>query len=106
MTVEQAYEVLYSAVLLVLSLLMAVMLFRSARGPGVPDRVLSINMLGTLVIAFVLVLSRLLSELWLVDVALLYTMVSLVATLVLARVYIPENTAGTSDGEKEREGSV
>ena len=93
MTVNQAYQILYSSALLVLSLLMAVMLFRSARGPGVPDRVLSVNMLGTLVIGFILVLSRLLSELWLVDVAVLYTMISLVATLILARVYIPENEA-------------
>ena len=72
MTIDQAYEILYSAALLVLALLIAVMIFRSARGPGAPDRLLSINMIGTLVIGMILVLSALLSELWLVDVALLY----------------------------------
>ena len=48
-------------------------------------------MLGTLVIVFILVLSALLSEVWLVDVALIYTMISLIAVLILARVYIPDN---------------
>ena len=91
MTINQAYQVLYSSALLIISLLMAVMLVRSAQGPGVPDRLLSINMIGTLVIGFILVLSALLSELWLVDIALLYTMISLIAVLILARVYIPDN---------------
>ena len=107
MTVAQAYQILYSTALLILSLLMAVMLVRSARGPGVPDRLLSINMIGTLVIAFILILSALLEELWLVDVALLYTMISLIAVLILARVYIPDNArrgrfqGGREDAEHE-----
>ena len=93
MTVAQAYQALYGGALALLAVLTAVMLVRSARGPGVPDRLLSINMIGTLVIASVLVLSALLGELWLVDIALLYTMISLIAVLILARVYIPENAA-------------
>lgn len=91
MTITQAYQTLYSSALLVLALLIGVMLLRSARGPGVPDRLLSINMIGTMVIAMILVLSALLSELWLVDVAVIYTMISLIAVLILARVYIPDN---------------
>lgn len=89
MSVSQAYTVLYSASLVCIAILMAVMLLRSARGPGVPDRVLSINMIGTLANAAILVLSALLHESWLVDVALIYTMISFVSVLILARVYIP-----------------
>ena len=90
MSVSQAYTVLYSAALLVISILLTVMLIRSVRGPGVTDRLLSINMIGTLVIAGILILSRLLDEGWLVDVALIYTMISFVSILILARVSIPE----------------
>ncbi len=104
MSVEHAYEILYSAALVILAVLMAVMLVRSARGPGVPDRLLSINMIGTLVIAFILVLSAMLEELWLVDVALLYTMISLIAVLILARVYIPDNARRRDFPDQEGDG--
>ena len=90
MSIDNAYQMLYSIALFVFAALLVVMLIRSARGPGVADRLLSINMLGTLVIAVILVLSALLSELWLVDVALIYTMISLISVLILARVYIPD----------------
>ena len=105
MSVDQAYQVLYSAAAMILGVLMTVMLVRSARGPGVPDRLLSINMLGTLVIAFILLLSVLMRELFLVDVALLYTMISLIAVLILARVYIPDNDARGLFMDREEEES-
>ena len=89
MDVQQAYEALYTFALIVIALLLCVMLFRSVKGPGVTDRLLSINMVGTLVIAGIVILSRLLGEAWLLDVALIYTMISLVSVLILARVLIP-----------------
>lgn len=102
MTVQQAYQALYSGALIVLAALLCVMLIRSARGPGVTDRLLSINMLGTLAIAAILILSALLGEGWLLDVALIYTMISFVSVLILARVYIPAHPRRRPfrDGEK------
>lgn len=105
MTIEAAYQTLYSTAILIFTFLLAVMLVRSARGPGVPDRLLSINMIGTLIIAFILVLSALLSELWLVDVALIYTMISLISVLILARVYIPDKTERSPFEASSEEGS-
>ena len=89
MNVETAYQILWSAALIVLAVLLGVMLIRSVRGPGVTDRLLSINMIGTLVIAAIVILSKALHETWLLDVALIYTMISLVSVLILARVLIP-----------------
>ena len=89
MSVSTAYTILYSAALAFLALLLAVMLLRSTRGPGVTDRLLSINMIGTLVNVAILVMSALLRESWLIDVALIYTMISFVSVLILARVAIP-----------------
>ncbi len=89
MDVQKAYELLYSSVLTGIAVLLFIMLFRSVRGPSVTDKLLSINMVGTLVIAAIVILSRLLGEAWLLDVALIYTMVSLVSVLILARVLIP-----------------
>ena len=89
MDVQQAYEALYTFALVWIALLLCVMLFRSVKGASVTDKLLSINMVGTLVIAAIVILSRLLREGWLLDVALIYTMISLVSVLILARVLIP-----------------
>ncbi len=102
MTLEEAYGALYSGALIVIAALLCVMLFRSVKGPGVTDRLLSINMIGTLVIAGIVILSRLLHEAWLLDVALIYTMISLVSVLILARVFIPANPSRRPFRDKKR----
>ena len=89
MTLENAYRLLNSGALIVLSILIAVMLIRSIIGPGVTDRILCINMIGTMIIASLAILASLLDEGYLLDVALIYTMISFVSVLVLASVYIP-----------------
>ncbi|MBQ9493342.1 MAG: sodium:proton antiporter [Oscillibacter sp.] len=107
MDVQRAYELLYTAFLTGVALLLCVMLFRSVKGPGVTDRLLSINMVGTLVIAGIVILSRLLGEAWLLDVALIYTMISLVSVLILARVLIPPSPSRKrfrDDPERGEEG--
>ncbi len=91
MTIDQAYQTLYTSALLVIAVLLAVMLVRCAMSPGITDRILTINMIGTLVIAGIVILSRFLQENWLVDVALIYTMISFVSILILARVYVPSS---------------
>ena len=103
MSLENAYNTLYAAALLLLALLLTVMMVRSARGPGVTDRLLSINMMGTLVNAAIVILSARLGESWLVDVALIYTMISFVSLLILARVLIPAKPGRKAfRGESER----
>ena len=104
MTIEQAYQTLYTAALLVIAVLLAVMLVRCAREPGITDRVLSINMIGTLVTAGIVILSQLLQEGFLVDVALIYTMISFVSILILARVYVPEDPERRPFSRKDEEG--
>ena len=104
MTIAQAYQTLYTAALLVIAAELLVMLVRCAREPGITDRLLSINMIGTLVIAGIVILSRLLEESWLVDVALIYTMISFVSILILARVYIPDQPSRKPFREKKRGG--
>lgn len=89
MTVGEAYTCLYTGALVILAVLIGVMLIRSIRGSGVTDRILSINMIGTMVISCIAVLYAYLGESYLLDVALIYTMISFVTVLVLASVYIP-----------------
>ena len=104
MTIDQAYQTLYTSALLVIAVLLAVMLVRCAMSPGITDRILTINMIGTLVIAGIVILSRFLQENWLVDVALIYTMISFVSILILARVYVPEDPERRPFSRKDEEG--
>ena len=92
MTVGEAYTCLYTGALVILAVLIGVMLIRSIGGPGVTDRILSINMIGTMVIACIAILYAYLEESYLLDVALIYTMISFVTVLVLASVYIPSRS--------------
>ncbi len=88
MTVEQAYNLLYSVVLIALALLIALAMIRSIRGPRITDRLIGVNMIGTMVIAVFFILTVLLEEDWLTDIALLYALISFVSVLIFATVYI------------------
>lgn len=62
-------------------------LVRCIRGPRISDRVLAVNMIGTLTLVMVAVLTVLLGEGYLADIALLYAMVSFLSVIVLCKVY-------------------
>lgn len=89
MTLDRAYTILYSCVLAGFSLLILAMLIRAVKGPRITDRILSINMIGTMVISCIAICSNLLGEAYLLDVALIYALVSFVSVLIFARIYIP-----------------
>ncbi|MBQ9050108.1 MAG: sodium:proton antiporter [Lachnospiraceae bacterium] len=89
MTVEQAYHILYGGVLIVLILLIGAMVIRSIIGPRSTDRIMSVNMLGTMTICSIAVLSVLLDEGYLADVAMIYAMISFVAVLMMASMFVP-----------------
>ena len=94
MTIDAAYTLLYSIALLVLAPLVAVMLVRSIKGPLVTDRLLAVNMIGTMVIAAFMLLCALLQESYLTDIALIYALISFVSVLVFSSVYIRRQKEG------------
>ena len=87
MSVEQAYHSLGVVSMVVLVVLAILCLLRCIRGPRVSDRVLAVNMVGTLTIVMVGVLVVMLGEGYLADVALVYAMISFLAVVVLCKVY-------------------
>jgi len=58
---------------------------RIVLGPTVPDRLVGLDAINTLVIASMLLLSAVFAETWLVDVAVVYALLSYVGTLFFAR---------------------
>ena len=90
MSLDKAYYLLFMIVLIWFALLLTVTMIRAVMGPRITDRVLSVNMIGTMVICCIAVLSVMLEESYLVDVALIYAMVSFVSVLILISVYLPD----------------
>ena len=104
MTIEQAYHTLYGGALVVLILLIGAMVIRSIIGPRSTDRIVSVNMLGTMTICSIAILSVLLDEGYLADVAMIYAMISFVAVLMMASMFVPSKPkAPELDRDKEQE---
>ena len=82
------YEILYACALSLLAVGLFFALLRAIRGPRVADRIMGINMIGTLVSASIAILSLWLEQSWLLDVCILYGMISFLAVVVLAKVCI------------------
>lgn len=87
MSVEMAYRALTVAAMVVLIALSIACLARCIRGPRISDRVLAVNMVGTLTIIMVSGFVVLLGEGYLADIALVYAMISFLAVVVLSKVY-------------------
>ena len=85
---SNAYELLYTAALIVIGLLVIACLVRAVRGPRIADRVIAANMIGTLVVITICILSFVMNEGYLVDIAMIYTMLSFLAVVLLTKVYM------------------
>ena len=83
-----AFDYLFFIALLVLAAGLFFALLRAIRGPRIADRIMGINMIGTMVSLTLAILSVWLWQSWLLDVCILYAMISFLAVVVLAKVCI------------------
>lgn len=88
MMLSDAYHLLYTIVLVCLSVLTLFCLFRAIQGPYIADRIVSINMICTMTIAMICILAMMLGEGYLADVALIYALLGFLAVVVLCKVYM------------------
>ena len=88
-----------TAVLCLLALGILLCLIRAIRGPRYTDRVIALNEICTLVIFVICSLSYLLGKAYLVDVAILYGLLNLLAVAVLSRVTV-ERHRNRKEGKK------
>lgn len=61
-------------------------LVRCLLGPRFTDRVVAVNMINTMVLGIIVILSVVLDEDYLVDIALVYALLSFLAVVVLAKL--------------------
>ncbi len=82
------YNTLYTAALVIIGVLLIACLVRAIRGPRIADRVIASNMMGTLIVITICILSFVMGEGYLVDIAMIYTMISFLAVVVLTKIYM------------------
>ncbi|MCM1063302.1 MAG: monovalent cation/H+ antiporter complex subunit F [Eubacterium sp.] len=85
---ETAYRGLFTAVLIVLAILVILCLIRAIIGPRTADRIVSVNMMGTMVIVIIAILTVMMGEGYLADICIIYAMISFLAVIVLTKVYM------------------
>ena len=87
MELIQQYSALFYGILSVLALLLFLCLIRAVRGPRIADRLVAVNMMGTIVMVIIALLAVLKDQGYLVDICLIYAMISFLAVVVLTRIY-------------------
>ncbi len=101
------YHYIYITTLIILAVMLFACLIRAVRGPRVADRIVAVNMMGTMVMVMIAVLALMLNEGYLVDVCLIYAMISFLAVVIISKVYIGvyeerlHRTQSSDDAEAE-----
>ena len=75
---DQAYQILFIGTLTVMAVLLVLCLIRAV----------AVNMMGTMTMVMIAILALLLDEGYLVDICIIYAMISFLAVIVLTKVYI------------------
>ena len=87
MALVQQYEWIFHIILIVLAVMLLLCLVRAVLGPRIADRLVSVNMMGTMIMCIIVILGVIMEEGYLADIALIYAMISFLAVVVLTKVY-------------------
>lgn len=87
MELVQRFEWFFHIILIVLALMLVLCLIRAIIGPRIADRLVAVNMMGTMVMVIISILGLIMNEGYLVDICLIYALISFLAVVVLTRVY-------------------
>ena len=85
---ENALNAVYVVALIVLAAMLLLCLVRAVRGLRVADRIVAVNMMGTMVMVMIAILALMMEEGYLVDICIIYAMISFLSVVVLTKVYM------------------
>ena len=100
---SQAYQIFFIVVLCILACMIILCLIRAIIGPRTADRIVATNMMGTIVMVIIAILAVQMREGYLVDICIIYALISFLAVIVLTKVYTGEYLEKKK--EEERDGS-
>ena len=86
--VQGAWNTLLDGSMIALGVLLLVCLLRAIQGPTTADRVIAVNMIGTMVVILICILTLRLGEGYLTDIAMIYTLLSFLAVVALTKLLI------------------
>ena len=102
---SRAYDIFLWISSIYLSLSICVCLFRAIIGPRLADRIVAINVICTKVVILIALMSRLFDKPSMLDIAIVYAMISFLAMVVLSKCYLlpehPGTEAPLSEGDKQ-----
>lgn len=101
---EGLREGVLNASAIVLALLILATLVRAILGPRFTDRIIAVNVINTLVVAELALLSVWLEEDFLVDVALVYALLSFLTVVVVSRMVLVRRRRQLEKEQKEKTG--
>lgn len=87
-TLSQAYHIVLTIIPIILALMVFICLIRAIKGPKIADRIVAINMMGTLTMVIIAILAVKMNEGYLVDICIIYAMISFLAVTLLTKVYM------------------
>ncbi len=87
MALVERFEWIFHIILILLAIMLVLCLIRAIVGPRIADRLVAVNMMGTMVMVIISILALIMNEGYLVDICLIYAMISFLAVVVLTRVY-------------------
>ena len=82
---EAAVRLLLYAGIFFLAITMCLCLIRAVRGPKLADRIIATNMISVKTILLIIIVGIIIDEMSLVDVALVYALLSFLAVVVFTR---------------------
>ena len=95
------YHIVFIAALIFLAVMLMLCLIRAIIGPRIADRIVSVNMMGTIVMVMIAILALMQEEGYLVDICLIYAMISFLAVIVLTKVYMGEYIQKKEEEDKK-----
>lgn len=84
---EQWYDNLLIAAMIIITALIIICLIRAVRTKEVTGRIVSVNLIGTLTVAMIILLTIFMDNDQLMDINLIYALISFMAVVVLAKIY-------------------
>lgn len=88
MALDAAFDIVLTVLPIVLALMVFACLIRAIKGPRIADRIVAVNMMGTLTMVIIAILAVKMNEGYLVDICIIYAMISFLAVTLLTKVYM------------------
>ena len=104
MALAEIKHFVYETCLIILAVMLMLCLLRAVLGPRVADRIVAVNMMGTMVMVMIAILAIMMEESYLIDVCLIYAMVCFLAVIVITKVYMGVYRERRSRDKEEKNG--